>query len=68
MVDLRVPKKVVYDFKLGTSVRFVDGVEKSVYTINGLFPGPTIEVRSGDMLVVNVLNELEEGELVLRVQ
>lgn len=26
----------------------------------GLFPGPTVEARSGDRLIVNVTNYLEE--------
>jgi FtsP/CotA-like multicopper oxidase with cupredoxin domain len=35
-----------------------------VYVSNqyaGQFPGPTVEVRSGDTLVVEVLNRLEES-------
>ena len=43
----------------------MDGVEKQIFTINDIFPGPTIEVRSGDVLVVNVLNNLTEGEASL---
>ncbi|EEH49915.2 uncharacterized protein PADG_05994 [Paracoccidioides brasiliensis Pb18] len=42
--------------------RHPDGVRKSVYLINGRFPGPTIEARSGDRLIINVKNGLaDEG-------
>ncbi|KAL2206867.1 iron transport multicopper oxidase fet3 [Sarocladium strictum] len=33
-----------------------DGVEKQVFQINGQFPGPTVEARSGDVLEIEVLN------------
>ncbi|KAL3530941.1 hypothetical protein ACH5RR_010263 [Cinchona calisaya] len=29
---------------------------RSILTVNGLFPGPTIEVRDGDALVIKVIN------------
>lgn len=38
-----------------------DGVSREVILINDDFPGPTIEARSGDDIVVNVRNYLEEG-------
>ncbi|KKK21921.1 hypothetical protein AOCH_000182 [Aspergillus ochraceoroseus] len=37
-----------------------DGVLKDVHLINGLFPGPTIEARSGDTVIVNVTNALQD--------
>ncbi|PLB48849.1 hypothetical protein P170DRAFT_455674 [Aspergillus steynii IBT 23096] len=37
-----------------------DGVLKQIYLINGLFPGPTIEARTGDTLTINVTNNLQE--------
>ncbi|KAB8253740.1 multicopper oxidase-domain-containing protein [Aspergillus pseudonomiae] len=37
-----------------------DGVLKQVYLVNGIFPGPTIETRSGDTLIINVANALQE--------
>ncbi|KAF4231885.1 hypothetical protein CNMCM8980_001414 [Aspergillus fumigatiaffinis] len=40
-----------------------DGVLKRVYCINGLFPGPTIEARSGDSLVVTLINRLEDESI-----
>ncbi|CAK7217218.1 hypothetical protein SCUCBS95973_003071 [Sporothrix curviconia] len=39
-----------------------DGVFRDVILINGAFPGPTIEARTGDTLVVSVTNSLpDEG-------
>jgi hypothetical protein len=40
-----------------------DGVLKRVYCINGLFPGPTIEARSGDTLVITLINRLEDESI-----
>ncbi|RAL05428.1 laccase [Aspergillus ibericus CBS 121593] len=40
-----------------------DGVLKRVYLVNGLFPGPTIEARSGDRLIVNVTNSLKDESI-----
>ncbi|KAI5476593.1 hypothetical protein MNV49_007480 [Pseudohyphozyma bogoriensis] len=59
----RAPREVIYDFNLSEELRAVDGVEKNVLLVNGLFPGPTIEVRSGDTLVVNVYNNMTEGAI-----
>ncbi|OKL58237.1 hypothetical protein UA08_06387 [Talaromyces atroroseus] len=42
-----------------------DGVRKKVYLINGVFPGPTIEARSGDTLQILVRNDLEDEEISL---
>ncbi|XP_044717680.1 multicopper oxidase domain-containing protein [Hirsutella rhossiliensis] len=41
------------------ATRSPDGVSKSVYLINGQFPGPLVEARSGDELVVNVRNSID---------
>ncbi|PNY27652.1 Iron transport multicopper oxidase FET3 [Tolypocladium capitatum] len=46
-----------WNITLGT--RSPDGVEKQVYLVNDQFPGPTIEARSGDRILVNVFNRLE---------
>ncbi|KAF5390849.1 hypothetical protein D9757_004454 [Collybiopsis confluens] len=51
----------LYNFTLAEETLWPNGVQKKVFTINGLFPGPTIEVRSGDLLVVNVHNGLSEA-------
>ncbi|KAF5368513.1 hypothetical protein D9758_002436 [Tetrapyrgos nigripes] len=57
----REPRTVTYDFTLEKVLVEPDGVKKEVLAVNGLFPGPTIEVRSGDELVVNVFNGLGES-------
>ncbi|KZO90259.1 multicopper oxidase [Calocera viscosa TUFC12733] len=56
----RTPQLRTYDFRLGARVMAPDGVEKRVGMVNGLFPGPTIELRSGDLLRVTVHNDLDE--------
>ncbi|KAG0647113.1 Cell surface ferroxidase fetC [Hyphodiscus hymeniophilus] len=37
-----------------------NGVRKDVFLINGQFPGPTIEARSGDILEIEIFNFAEE--------
>lgn len=45
-----------------SGLRRPDGVLKQVYLINGEFPGPTLEARCGDTLVIDVKNGLvDEG-------
>ncbi|KAJ3995820.1 multicopper oxidase-domain-containing protein [Lentinula boryana] len=51
----------IYDLILEEEVLSPNGVQKTVFTMNGLYPGPTIEARSGDLLVVNVYNRLSEA-------
>lgn len=47
-----------YDWTITRSSRRPDGVLTDVYLVNGLFPGPSLEARSGDTLVINVANQL----------
>ncbi|PNY26831.1 L-ascorbate oxidase [Tolypocladium capitatum] len=42
--------------------RAPDGVVKAVYLIDGQFPGPVVEARSGDELVVNVYNSVDDSD------
>ncbi|KAL4896570.1 multicopper oxidase-domain-containing protein [Aspergillus ambiguus] len=42
-----------------------DGVLKQVYLINGIFPGPTLEARSGDVLMINVSNQLQDESFTI---
>lgn len=51
-----------YDWTITRSSQRPDGVLKDVYLINGLFPGPSLEARSGDTLVINVANQLAGDE------
>lgn len=73
----RSPWTIHYQWVITTGLRAPDGVEKRVYLINGdtaifccehvlmstdAFPGPTIEARSGDTIVVEVANKLCDDE------
>ncbi|KAG9961243.1 hypothetical protein KCU61_g5649, partial [Aureobasidium melanogenum] len=55
----REPSILTFKWQVTSSVQSPDGVEKLVYLINGQFPGPTIEARSGDCIVVEVENALD---------
>lgn len=55
----RVATTVVQHWNITSDFRFPDGVKKLVYLVNGAFPGPTIECRSGDRLEIHVTNGLE---------
>ncbi|KAJ6785464.1 hypothetical protein PWT90_01174 [Aphanocladium album] len=58
----RAAKTQRFDWTVTTGKRTPDGVEKQVYLVNGQFPGPTIEARSGDRIIVHVRNQLtDEG-------
>ncbi|EJT98676.1 hypothetical protein DACRYDRAFT_83212 [Dacryopinax primogenitus] len=57
----RPPRVQSYDFVVREETRWPDGVKKQVFTINGMLPGPTIEMRSGDTLRIRLKNELNEG-------
>lgn len=56
----RPPKNVTLDWRVSAAMRSPDGVRKRVYLVNDVFPGPTIEVRSGDELRINVHNAMED--------
>ncbi|OCK82156.1 multicopper oxidase, partial [Lepidopterella palustris CBS 459.81] len=57
---LRAPRTWHHNWTITSAIRRPDGVAKRVYLINGLFPGPTLETRSGDKLVIQVENALED--------
>jgi FtsP/CotA-like multicopper oxidase with cupredoxin domain len=50
---------ITHYWNITSGYRSPDGVRKLVYLINEEFPGPTIECRSGDRLVIHVTNSLE---------
>ncbi|PTB73372.1 multicopper oxidase [Trichoderma longibrachiatum ATCC 18648] len=56
----RDPTTLTFDWHVTLGRRAPDGVEKEVYLINGQFPGPTIEARSGDRIIVRVHNDLKD--------
>ncbi|KJZ74708.1 hypothetical protein HIM_05825 [Hirsutella minnesotensis 3608] len=55
----RKAKTIHLKWNVTKAVLAPDGVSKSVYLINGQFPGPLVEARSGDELVVEVHNALD---------
>lgn len=59
---LRKPKSHQLEWRITKELRSPDGVEKHIYLINGQFPGPTIEARSGDQLQINVINDIENDD------
>ncbi|KAG4438160.1 hypothetical protein IFR05_006371 [Cadophora sp. M221] len=54
----RQPKTITHHWNITSGIRYPDGVKKEVYLVNGLFPGPTIECRPGDKLIIHVTNSL----------
>lgn len=61
----RAQQKIELQWNITTGIRRPDGVAKRVYLINGEFPSPAIELRSGDELLVNVLNQLEDEDVAI---
>ncbi|KAM0450070.1 hypothetical protein ACHAO4_006952 [Trichoderma viride] len=61
----RDPTTLTFDWHVTLGTRAPDGVEKQVYLVNGHFPGPTIEGRSGDRIIVRVYNDLKDEGLSL---
>jgi hypothetical protein len=58
----RTSKKISHDWTITKGFLSPDGVRKEVYLVNGEFPGPTIQCRSGDKLIIHVTNLLtDEG-------
>lgn len=61
----RKAHRVELQWNITAGIRRPDGVAKMVYLVNGEFPAPVIEVRSGDELVVNVRNQLEDEDVAI---
>ena len=55
------PTTRTYQFVVEERMGAPDGVEKRMLVVNGQFPGPTIEVNSGDRVVVNVTNKMSNA-------
>ncbi|KAG2160191.1 multi-copper oxidase laccase-like protein [Suillus bovinus] len=53
-----------YEFVISEAVGSPDGAERTMLVVNNQFPGPIIEVNSGDELVVNVINQLPNGTTI----
>lgn len=58
----RPPTTIVQNWTITSDYRWPDGVKKRVYLVNGQFPGPTVECRPGDKLIIQVTNALAPGE------
>lgn len=58
----RSAKTLTFHWDITSDYRAPDGVKKEVYLVNGQFPGPTIECRSGDRLIIHVTNSLSSEE------
>ncbi|TVY18055.1 Laccase-1 [Lachnellula arida] len=58
----RASKTITHHWNITSGFRSPDGVKKPVFLVNGLFPGPTIECRSGDRLIIHVTNSLSSGK------
>ncbi|KAJ5901666.1 multicopper oxidase-domain-containing protein [Penicillium taxi] len=54
-----------FNWSVTSGLRRPDGVLKRIYLINDLFPGPTIEARSGDTLIITVTNDLSEDPITI---
>lgn len=58
------PQERHFDFTVDRRMVAPDGIERLMYTINGEFPGPLIEVTEGDTLVVKVRNHIYDNYTV----
>lgn len=58
----RTSTTIRQQWNITSDIRRPDGVSKRVYVINGDWPAPTIEARSGDTLEIEVINALDSGE------
>jgi FtsP/CotA-like multicopper oxidase with cupredoxin domain len=54
---------ITLQWVVSSGFRAPDGVQKWVYLINGDFPGPVVEARSGDTLDILVINTLKNEGL-----
>ncbi|KAH9991861.1 multicopper oxidase 2A [Russula vinacea] len=52
------PQDRNYNFTLALANGAPDGVNKTMLVVNGVYPGPTIEVNQGDRVIVKVQNNL----------
>ncbi|KAJ5948165.1 multicopper oxidase-domain-containing protein [Penicillium verhagenii] len=59
----RQPATLYMNWNVTKGLRRPDGVLKEIYLLNDLFPGPTVEARSGDTLTIMVTNLMNEESL-----
>lgn len=58
------PQTRVYNFTVDQANGAPDGVNRTMFVVNGMFPGPTIEINQGDRLIVNVQNNLPNATAI----
>ncbi|KAH7921246.1 multi-copper oxidase [Leucogyrophana mollusca] len=58
------PTTRYYEWVVEESTGSPDGFERPMLVVNNQFPGPLIEVNSGDQLVVNVFNKMSNGTTI----
>ncbi|KAF2094977.1 hypothetical protein NA57DRAFT_15739, partial [Rhizodiscina lignyota] len=61
----RKPAVIRHQWRITAGPRRPDGVLKTVYLINNEFLGPSVECRSGDTIVINVENGLEDDGIAM---
>ncbi|KAA8915962.1 hypothetical protein TRICI_001879 [Trichomonascus ciferrii] len=61
-VDSDGQRTLKYEWHIARHTLPLDGVEKKMILVNGMFPGPTIHGKVGDRVIVNVHNDLEGEE------
>lgn len=61
----RNPTTITHTWNITSGLRRPDGVLKRAFLINDEFPGPTLEARSGDTLVIRVENGLDDDGVAI---
>ncbi|KAI8801782.1 ferro-O2-oxidoreductase [Cladochytrium replicatum] len=61
----RSHQRITLKWTIATDILWADGVAKRVYLVNGAFPGPLVEARVGDTLVIEVTNQLPDERVSL---
>lgn len=56
-----IPKTNNIDFTIEKVTLAPDGFTRQLSTVNGQFPGPTIEVNKGDRILMKIRNKLGES-------
>ncbi|CAG8638596.1 12143_t:CDS:2, partial [Cetraspora pellucida] len=54
------PKTNIFDFTIEKVTLAPDGFTRQLSTVNGQYPGPTIEANKGDRILLNIHNKLGE--------
>ncbi|KAG0295441.1 hypothetical protein BGZ96_011717 [Linnemannia gamsii] len=60
----KTPTTRIYHWELTQSTISPDGLDRPMLLVNGMFPGPLIEVNTGDQVVVHVTNNMVNGTTI----